>query len=179
MSSVSQNPKPNYSELAHQVVRESTEPLPFAEILYRVNERIPITTRNPKSTLRNAVSQSRLIVAIGDGRYGWKPRLITGVVLRVPLTAESVAGLSVPFGDEVRDALWPSFFEIQKRNDRSPAKIKLSDGTQTLWSLDFLGEGDWGTRGTSEFWRWLQSQRPTAEDQLIVTAVDGEARLFA
>lgn len=179
MSSVSPNPKPNYSELAHQVVRESAEPLPFAEILYRVNERTPFTTRNPKSTLRNAVSQSRLIVAIGDGRYGWKPRLITGAVLRLPLTAKGIADHHVPFGDEVRDALCPSFFEIQKRNDRSPAKIKLSDGTQTLWSLDFLGVGDWGTRGTPEFWRWLQSQRPTAEDQLIVTAVDGEARLFA
>lgn len=179
MSSIPSNPKPNYSELTHQVVQEAVEPLPFAEILYRVNERTPITTRNPKSTIRNAVGQSRLIVATGDGRYGWKPRLITGAVLRLPLTADSVAGRDLPFGDEVRDALWPSFFEIQKRNDRSPAKIKLPDGAQTLWSLDFLGKRTWGTRGTSEFWRWLLAQRPAAEDQLIVTAVDGEARLFA
>jgi hypothetical protein len=42
-------------------VRESAEPLPFAEILYRVNEQTPITTRNPKSTIRNAVGQSRLV----------------------------------------------------------------------------------------------------------------------
>ena len=179
MPSISQNPKPNYSDLAHQVVRESAEPLPFVEILSRVNARTPITTRNPKSTIRNAMGQSRLIVAIGDGRYGWKPHLITGAVLRLPLTAESVAGRYVPFGDEVRDALWTSFFEIQKRNDRSPAKIKLPDGTQTVWPLDFLGERAWGTRGTPEFWRWLHAQHPTTEDQLIVTALDGEARLFA
>jgi hypothetical protein len=160
-------------------VRESAEPLPFAEILYRVNEQTPITTRNPKSTIRNAVGQSRLVVATGDGRYGWKPRLITGAMLRVPLTAESIAGRSVSFGDEVRDALWPSFFEIQKRNDRSPAKIKLPDDLQTLWALDCLGDRAWGTCGTPEFWRWLQAQHPTAEDQLLVTAVDCEARLFA
>jgi hypothetical protein len=61
MASVSPNPKPNYSEIVHQVVRESAEPLPFAEILYRVNEQTPITTRNPKSTIRNAVGQSRLV----------------------------------------------------------------------------------------------------------------------
>ena len=49
--------KPSYTDLVYQVVRESVEPLPFAEIMRRVNDLLPITTKNPKSTIRNAVSQ--------------------------------------------------------------------------------------------------------------------------
>ena len=70
--------KLSYTDLAHQVVREASESLPFAEIMHRVNALLPITTKNPKSTIRNAISQSRLIVNTGDGRYGWKYRVING-----------------------------------------------------------------------------------------------------
>jgi|GEM_PF-2851063 len=37
--------KTSYTDLTHQVVRESRELLPFAEIMRRVNARAPITTR--------------------------------------------------------------------------------------------------------------------------------------
>ena len=77
--------KISYTELAHQVVRESPEPLPFNEIWCRVHAITPIETKNPKGTLRSAIGQSRLIVATGDGRYGWKPRVITGSALRLTL----------------------------------------------------------------------------------------------
>ena len=60
--------KPSYGDLVHQVVHEATEPLPFDEIMRRVHALAPITTKNPKSTIRNAVSQSRLIVNTGSGR---------------------------------------------------------------------------------------------------------------
>ncbi|HEX9924912.1 MAG TPA: hypothetical protein VGD99_19810 [Anaerolineae bacterium] len=46
--------KLNYTELTHQVVRRASEPLPFDQILWQVNEITPITTKNPKSTIRNA-----------------------------------------------------------------------------------------------------------------------------
>ena len=78
--------KPNYTALTHQVVRESREPLPFVEIMRRVNAHAPVTTRNPKGTIRNAISQSRLIVNTGDGRYGWKYRAINDSVLRLTLS---------------------------------------------------------------------------------------------
>jgi DNA-directed RNA polymerase delta subunit len=48
--------KPSYTELAHQVVRESAEPLPFTEILRRVNAIQRITTKNPEATIRTAIS---------------------------------------------------------------------------------------------------------------------------
>jgi len=37
--------KPSYADLVVQVVRESPEPLPFAEIMERVNALFPIATK--------------------------------------------------------------------------------------------------------------------------------------
>ncbi|MCI0478430.1 MAG: winged helix-turn-helix domain-containing protein [Anaerolineales bacterium] len=61
-------PKPSYVELGYQVVREATEPLPFQEIMERVNEIYPIQTRNPQATIRNAIHQSHLVVNTGNRR---------------------------------------------------------------------------------------------------------------
>jgi len=48
--------KQSYSDLVYQVVREASEPLPFAEIMQQVASIKPITTQNPKGTIRNAIS---------------------------------------------------------------------------------------------------------------------------
>jgi len=98
----------------YQVVRESAEPLPFAEIMQRVNELFPITTKNPKSTIRNAISQSRLVINIGDGRYGWKYRLINGSLIRLPLSEADLNQRQIIYSDELWDALWPAFFRKSK-----------------------------------------------------------------
>ncbi len=171
--------KLSYADLVVQVVRESPEPLPFTEIMERVNALFPITTRNPKSTIRNAVSQSRLVVSTGDGRYGWKYRLINGAVIRLPLTESNLAQRQVNYSDELRDALWPAFFEIQKHSDREPVHLTLPSGKSVEWSLVFSGNGIWGTGGSSEFWDWLEASGAQPGDELIFHVIDGEARQYA
>jgi hypothetical protein len=171
--------KPSNADLVVQVVRESPEPLPFAEILERVNALAPITTRDPKSTIRNAVSQSRLVVATGDGRYGWKYRLINGAVIRLPLSEADLAQHWVTYSDEVRDALWPAFFESQKRSDREPVALELPDSRSLVWTLGSRGNGVWGTGGSPEFWDWLKDGGARPGDELIFRVMDGEARRYA
>ncbi len=168
----------SFTELTHQVVRESPEPLPFAEIMQRVNDIMPITTKNPKSTIRSAVSQSRLIVATGDGRYGWKPRLITGSVLRLTLSELDLTGEAIEFGDELQDALWPAFFESTKRRDIGPVQVELPTGMITQFALEHLGKpAHWGTRGSPEFWAWFEKLGAVLGDHLIFHVLDGEAKL--
>lgn len=170
--------KPSNADLVVQVVREAPEPLPFAEILERVNALSPITTRNPKSTLRNAVSQSRLVVSTGDGRYGWKYRLINDAVIRLPITEANLSQRQVVYSDELRDALWPAFFEGQKRSDREPVHLTLPNRKTIAWALEFLGAGIWGTSGSAEFWEWLEAAGVQSGDELIFHVVDGEARQY-
>lgn len=172
--------KTSYTDLAHQVVRESREPLPFAEIMQRVDAIVPITTKNPKGTIRNAISQSRLIVNTGDGRYGWKYRVINDAVLRITLTESDCRGVTIEYTEEVRDVVCPAFFAIQKYSDRQPVHLKLPNGTVTQIPLNFLGTGGhWGTQGSPEFWQWFKSLRAIPGDELIFRVLDGEARLYA
>ena len=168
----------NYTALTFQVVQDSPEPLPFDEILRRVNALAPIATKNPRNTIRSAISQSILIAATGDGRYGWKPRLINGSSLRVTLSDTHLARQAIGFGDEVRDALWPSFFEIQLREDRAPVHLQLPTGIVTRAPLEHLGDVNWGTTGSPEFWQWLKTLNPAAGDHLIFRVLDGEARRY-
>jgi hypothetical protein len=171
--------KPSYTALTHQVVRESREPLPFAEIMRRVDTLATITTGNPKGTIRSAISQSRLIVNTGDGRYGWKYRVINNSVLRLTLSESDCRGEAIEYPGELRDALYPAFFASQKYGDREPVLFQLPDGTIVRLPLDHLGEARcWGTRGTPEFWEWFKSLRARPGDALIVHVLDGEARLY-
>ena len=171
--------RPSYADLVHQVVREATALLPFAEIMQRVNTLVPITTKDPKSTIRNAISQSRLIVNTGEGRYGWKYRVINGSVLRLPLSESDLAQRQITYTEELRDALWPAFFEIQKRADRSPIRLQLPNGTVVELTLEHFVKTRWGTRGAPPVWGWLKRLKARPGDDLIFRVLDGEARQYA
>ena len=171
-------PKVSFAELTHQVARDSPEPLTVVEIVQRVNAITPITTKNPKNTIRNAVSQSRLIVATGDGRYGWKPRLITGSVLRLTLAAADLVGETIELTEELQDALWPSFFEIQRRSDRSPVQVELPAGLVTGFPLEHLGQRRWGSPASPAFWAWFKTLDAGEGDHLIFRVLDGEAKQY-
>lgn len=118
--------KPGYTDLVYRVVRESSEPLPSAEIMRRVNDLFPITTHNPKSTIRNAISQNRLTQNTSDGCYGWKFRLINGSFIRLSLSETDLLQCQLTYTKELRDALWPAFFASQKYNDRLPVKASFA-----------------------------------------------------
>lgn len=173
------NPKSNYTDLVHQVVHKSREPLPFAEIMHRVNAIERITTKHPEGTIRNAISQSRLIVNTGNARYGWKYRVINDSVLRLTLSESDCQGTALEFTEELRDALWPAFFALQKRSDRNPVNLQLPNGSIAHIPLDHFRETRWGTKGSPELWQWFKSVRAEPGDALIFRVVDGEARGYS
>lgn len=170
---------PSFTELTHLVVQESKEPLPFNSIFQRVDELRQITTKNPKSTIRNAINQSRLIATTGDGRYGWKPRMINGSIIRHILSEDELSNFQILFSDELREALYPTFFEIKKRKDLTPITLHLPIGKELCFPLKSFGAGDWGTIAEPVFWDWLKSVNAKNGDSLVVYVVDGEAKLYS
>ena len=170
---------PSYTVLAHQVVQAASEPLPFDEIMRRVQQLRPIDTKNPKGTLRNAISQSRLIVNTGDGRYGWMLRLINGSSMRLTLTPSDMDGKTIGLGKDTQVFLWPTFFEIQSRRTISPIALQLPDGTTTAMELVHLQGALWGMTGPAEVGQWLKTLRAAPGDHLLLRAIDGERQLYA
>src|SRR3990172_8843643 len=105
--------------------------------------------------------------------------VVNGAVLRHTLSKSDLGGSAIEFGDDIRDALWPTFFEIQKRSNRSPVHVRLPNKTVTDLPLDFLGEGHWGTSASPEFWKWFKKLAAKKGDHLIFRVVDGEAKLHS
>jgi len=171
--------KPSYTVLTLQVVQTAPEPLSFDEIVQRVHALRPIETKNPKNTIRGAISQTRLITRTGDGRYGWMLRLINGATMRVTLTLTALDGQAVELGDDARELLWPTFFENASRCDRSPIDLLLPDGTHTAMALTHLHDSQWGMVISPEFRAWLKSLSAAPGDHLLLHAIDGERKLYA
>lgn len=171
--------KISFTQLAHDVVQQSPEPLTVDEIITRVNAITPITTKNPKQTIRSAVSQSKLIVATGDGRYGWKMRLINGSFIRHTLQEAELAENVLYWDEDLRDAFWPTFFAPKKYGDRSPVSVALPDGLVTQLTLEHFVYKVWGTPATSEFWNWFQTLGAKPGDHLIFRIIDGQTKQYA
>lgn len=132
----------SYSALVREAVQDSSEPVTFDEIMQYVGSIRPIATRSPKQTIRNAVSQCRLIANTGDGKYGWYPRLITGSRMRVSLDPSHLKLRRIIFDRDVQDLVWPARFGVQTSlTDGRPVDLQLPNGVHTSFPLDFFGEG--------------------------------------
>ena len=166
--------EPTYTDLVHEVLRESSEPLPFASILERVGLRRETATRNPKATVRNALSQSHLLISLGDGRYGYVPRLVSGSLLRVVFSEKRPADHPLAFTDELLHALWPDFFEPEKRKLNRQVVIRLPSGAEAALALKFISAGAWGSPMHDALRSYLVESRAAAGDSLLVRIVDGE-----
>lgn len=112
--------KVSFTQLTHDVVYASSEPLPFNEIMARVHSITPITTKNPKNTIRNATSQSQMIVSTGDGRFGWKPRVINGSIVRHTIQNAEIMQNRLYWDDDMKDAICPTFFALKNMKTEIP-----------------------------------------------------------
>jgi hypothetical protein len=165
----------SYADLVYEVLRSAAAPLTFDEIFARVNAIRSVRTRDPVATVRGALSQGAQLVSVGDGRYGYLPHLIERSVVRLPLDTTDPAHHPLAYPDEVRQVLWPIFFDIQKRKLDRSVRMRLPTGDAAHLPLELLGEGTWGTHLPPELGRYLVSERATHGDALIIQIADGEA----
>ena len=170
--------EPSYTDLVYEVLASAGEPLTFQEIFDEVNRRRPVTTRNPEATIRNALSQGRQLLSLGGGRYGYLPHLLRGSLLRLPLNEKKPANHPLVYPDEVRQTLWPSFFEIQKRSTREQAHLRLLGGSSVDLPLEFLGKGVWGSQMPEALRLFLVENRSGAGDSLLIRVLDAESRQY-
>ena len=169
---------PNYTQLVYEVVRDSDRPLSFQEIFDRVNERQPITTKNPKSTIRNALTQLRLIRNVGDGRYYYFPHILKDSLFRMPLVEKKLAYHPLPFTGELTEALWPARNESGAREDLRAARVRLPSGEEVL--LEYYNPLDERPDSplSPALTRWLVNERAQAGDDLLFRVVDADAGLY-
>ncbi len=167
------------TDLVLRVLREAHEPLTVEEILARVQRLAPVHSANPKNTMRKAISQMFLVQPTTDSRYGYLPYLLAGNRFRHTIERGALMDRSFLLGPELVTALWPGTFEIAKRRQESPALLQL-EGREDAEACRIYREVEgWAMRADADFWAWLESLNPHADDDLIFRVIDAEARRYA
>jgi tetratricopeptide (TPR) repeat protein len=174
MKDIAQMGKPSNADLVYEVLRSAERPLTFQEIFDEVNRRQPITTRDPKATIRSALGQGKQLVSLGDGRYGYLPHLVSGSLLRVPLAETEPANNPLLFSDDVRQALWPGYFDTKKHRDTRPIHVRLPGGDEIVLSLNFFGPGIWGSPPIKDLQDYLAQSGAAPGDSLLIRVIAGE-----
>lgn len=167
--------EPSYADLVYEVCQSAGRPQSFQEIFDAVNQRRPVTTRNPKATIRNALSQAAQLIGDGHGRYGYLPHLLKDSVLRLPLFEEHLASHRLIYPWEVLQALWPDFFETEKRKLGRPVQVALSNRDEAVLTREIFGQHGWGSAMPARLTRYLAESRARTGDSLLVRVVDAEA----
>jgi len=166
----------SYQDLVTQVVREASEPLRLDEVLRRLSERQPVKSANPKKTIRNALSNSAKVGALGDGRYVYAPRAISGSSFRVLLDGIEEFAPLLPVGDEVAACLMVNAAELCLERQ---VTLRLTGGSMVEGTLRWERNGVAAIALPGEFWAWLPGVRQGGADSLLLRCLDGERDTFS
>jgi len=174
--------EPSYTQLVAQVLQSTERPLTVDEILARVAATRPVETRNPTSTVRNAITSERRAVTLGGrpAHYTWWPRHLVDNAFRQPLGDSDLGAGTLVLAEEVRLAMWPDFFCGPSRS-KGTVTLHLEGGPVLHTHVSHLvsGEAVWGIRAEPTLAAWLAERGATPGDELIVRVLDVDERRYA
>jgi hypothetical protein len=165
----------SYTECVHRVLQAISAPITMDELIEAVGEMRPLTAKNIRSTLHNAINQSPLCTSLGDGRYWWMPHLLKENRFRLHLSTEDVEQGQLAITDEARLGLWPSLFGSQSRTRDPLVHVELADGPLLQEPVELLDIGIWGFKPCPELAQWYKAQHVRPGDDLILTVIDADA----
>lgn len=178
----------SYTQLVAQVLSTAPSPLTLDEIWAQVAQIRPVQTKNPRTTLRGAISSLRLVATLGGrpARYTWWPNHLTGSAFRQPLSATDVSSGGLVLNHETWLALWPDFYTGAERSS-GEVTLELENGDaytsrpvlETRVEHLILGEVCWGLAPTLALAAWYQCVGAAPGDDLTVRVVDANARRYA
>jgi pRiA4b ORF-3-like protein len=171
---------PAAKSLVRQVMQEADAPLTIDEILMRVTALHPLSSGNPKTTVRNAIGADPLVQLDASGHYTYLPRALSGAHMRVSMELAAPARGLLGVTTEVFSLLWPAGFPP----DPAERTLLLQDGP----SVTLLAANVEGAPRRSlyallalplPFWAWWAAQRSAGSDALLIRCEDGEALRFS
>jgi tetratricopeptide (TPR) repeat protein len=171
----------SYAQAVRQVLESADRPLTIREIVDRVEEIRPVTSKNPRSTIRNAMNQTLLATTLGGrpAHYTWWPHHLPESVFRQPLAASDLEAGSLVLIGEVKLALWPDFFEGPRRH-RGDVTFEFATGDVITAQIQHLeaGRAMWGIPPNPALAEWYRLVGARNEDELIVRILDAEEHRY-
>ncbi len=171
---------------AKDVVREvlrTCGPLPLGEIVDIAMTNNYVTSRNPKQTVTNALSQDYLIQNTGEGRYVYLPTFTRDARMLVPMDDAVLNGGVLRVPKELIIFLWPY---VDNYSSDATATLQLTDTLSVDVTFPGLYQREPGLRGQSSslltlpqpFWDWWEARWVDGADTLVIQCVNGEAKQY-
>jgi tetratricopeptide (TPR) repeat protein len=164
-----------------QVLRSADQALTLAELLARARLLRPVDTAKPEATIRVALGSLPLVVSLGGrpARYVWWPHSLAGNCFRQPLADWDPTSGQVMLCEEVRLALWPTFFANPRER---PYELMLvaADEVELPVQVDFIEPGPrtWGLLPNPILADWLHRQGAATGDALLIRVLDVAERRY-
>ncbi|MCP4541307.1 MAG: hypothetical protein GY832_29600, partial [Chloroflexi bacterium] len=119
----------SFTQLVTQVLMMANHPLTLTEIIARVEMIRPVDTRNPRTTIRGAISSVRQVTTLGGrpARYTWWPRHLANNAFRQSLADSDLEKGTLVLGREVWRAFWTDFYDNSSRS-RGEVSLALDGG---------------------------------------------------
>lgn len=169
------------TQAAAEVLRSAERALTLHEILDRARLLRPVDTAKPEATIRVALGSLPLVVSLGGrpARYVWWPHSLAGNCFRQPLATWDPASGLVMLCEEVRLALWPTFF-ANPRERPYELTLVVADDIELPVQIDFIEPGPrtWGVLPNPPLAGWLQRQGAARGDVLLVRVLDVAQRRY-
>jgi hypothetical protein len=165
--------QPSYTVLVHQVIQAAPEPLPFDEIMQRVQRSRPIDTKNPPAPF-----------AAPSARAGSLPTRAMGVTAgccadqwlahaRLTLAPSDLDGKTIGFGEHTRAPV-AGILRIN-RGAISPDRFAVTrSGRLAAMALVHVQGSQWGMAGRLNS-AWFTTLHAAPGDHLLLSAVDERA----
>ncbi|MCP4543892.1 MAG: tetratricopeptide repeat protein [Chloroflexi bacterium] len=174
--------KLSFTQLVTQVLMMANHPLTLVEIIARVEMIRPVDTRNPRTTIRGAISSVRQATTLGGrpARYTWWPRHLANNAFRQSLADSDLEKGTLVLGREVWRAFWTGFYDNSSRS-RGKVSLALDGGPVLQTRVQHLVhmEPVWGLPATPALANWYRQQGAAPEDDVIVHVLDVEAHRYA
>lgn len=170
------NKKPlSYAECVRRVLQAAPAPITMDELIQAVGKMRPLTAKNIRSTLHNAINQSPVCTSLGDGRYWWMPYLLKENRFRLHPSTEDLQQGRLVITYEAKLGLWPSFSGSRSRRRDPFVHLELANGPALKQPVEFLETATWGLKPCPELAKWYKARRVRSGDDLILTVIDAAA----
>ena len=174
--------QPSFTQLVTQVLMIADRPLTVAEIIARVEMIRPVRTRNPRATIRGAISSIRQATTLGGrpARYTWWPRHLANSAFRQPLADSDLEKGTLVLGREAWLVFWTDFYDSSSRS-RGEMTLALDGGPVLQTRIQHLVHMQpiWGLSSTPALADWYRHQGAVPEDDVIVQVLNVEAHRYA
>lgn len=170
---MTRNPGTPAKSLIRTVLREEA-PLTPDEVLERCLQRGQITSRNPRQTVRNALTADPRCERTADGRYVYLPHFLQGACVRLAMDLTAPEKGLLAAEQDVAELLWV----MQSGGESGPAPtLALAGGPTVQPSAKYgrLFEVRPVLELPAPFWKWWAQQQRENADALLIFCNEAES----